>query len=177
VGRLCEQKGQLLLIEVASRLAKERVDFELVLVGDGEMRRVIETQIARAALDKHVHITGWLTGAQVQDEIRAARSLVLPSFAEGLPVVLMEAMALRRPVISTYVGGIPELVQPSENGWLSPAGDTERLLEIIKHCLDAPDHLLRKMGDAAVERVLVQHNIDCEATKLAELISTFEIQQ
>ena len=61
-----------------------------------------------------------------------ARALVLPSFAEGLPVVIMEAMALRRPVISTYVAGIPELVRPGENGWLVPAGDVEALAELCR---------------------------------------------
>ena len=101
VGRLCEQKGQLLLVEAASRLAAQGIEFELVLAGDGEMRAEIEALIARHGLKTEVRITGWISSSQVRDEILAARALVLPSFAEGLPVVLMEAMALRRPVIST----------------------------------------------------------------------------
>ena len=123
VGRLCEQKGQLLLIEAAHRLAAAGVDFELVLAGDGELRAAIENLIARYKLQGKVRITGWISGDRVREEILAARALVLPSFAEGLPVVLMEAMALRRPVISTYVAGIPELVISGEHGWLVPAGD------------------------------------------------------
>ena len=83
-----------------------------MLVGDGEMRAQIEALIAQYNLQARVRITGWISNKQVRDEILAARALVLPSFAEGLPVVLMEAMALRRPVISTFVAGIPELVQP-----------------------------------------------------------------
>jgi glycosyltransferase involved in cell wall biosynthesis len=66
------------------------------------------------------------------------RALVLPSFAEGLPVVIMEAMALRRPVICTYIAGIPELVQDGKNGWLVPAGDVDALVEAIIRYLDTP---------------------------------------
>jgi colanic acid/amylovoran biosynthesis glycosyltransferase len=101
VGRLCEQKGQLLLVEAAHRLATNGTDFELVLVGDGEMRAEIEALVARYHLQNKVHLTGPLSSIRVRDEILAARALVLASFAEGLPMVIMEAMALRRPVIST----------------------------------------------------------------------------
>ncbi len=75
--------------------------------------------------------------------------MVLPSFAEGLPVVIMEAMALRRPVISTYVAGIPELVRPGIDGWLVPAGDVEALAEAMQACLEAPVEELARMGEAA----------------------------
>ncbi len=85
-----------------------------------------------------MRITGWISSAGVREEILAARALVLASFAEGLPVVLMEAMALRRPVISTYVAGIPELVRPGVDGWLVPAGDVAALTEAIAACLEAP---------------------------------------
>ncbi len=95
----------------------------MVLVGDGEMRREIEALIERCGLRNSVRITGWLSSERVREEILASRAMVLPSFAEGLPVVIMEAMALRRPVLSTYIAGIPELVRPGETGWLVPAGD------------------------------------------------------
>ena len=103
VGRLCEQKGQLLLVEAAGRLADEGLDFELVLVGDGEMRPEIEKLIERLGLGERVRITGWATSDKVRNEILASRAMVLPSFAEGLPVVIMEALALGRPVISTFI--------------------------------------------------------------------------
>ena len=122
VGRLSEQKGQLLLLEAARILAAQSVAFEIVLAGDGELREEIEALIAQHGLEAQVRITGWISSAQVREEILAARALVLPSFAEGLPVVIMEAMALRRPVLTTYVAGIPELVLQGENGWLFPAG-------------------------------------------------------
>lgn len=172
VGRLCEQKGQLLLVEAVRRLARKGIKFELVLAGDGEMRAEVEGLIARYGLAKQVRITGWISSDQVRREILAARGLVLPSFAEGLPVVIMEAMALRRPVLTTYVGGIPELVRPGENGWLFPAGDIDELAAAMEDCLSrAPDEL-RVMGEAARARVIERHSIDVEAAKLAALFDS-----
>ncbi|OUM22788.1 glycosyltransferase family 4 protein [Pseudomonas putida] len=167
VGRLCEQKGQLLLLEAAHQLAAQSIAFELVLAGDGEMREQIEALITRHGLQQQVRITGWISSAQVREEMLAARALVLPSFAEGLPVVIMEAMALRRPVLTTYVAGIPELVRPGENGWLFPAGAVEELAQAMAECLAQPAEVLQRMGEAAYQRVLQRHDIDTEAAKLA----------
>lgn len=172
VGRLCEQKGQLLLLEAARLLAAQGIEFELVLAGDGEMRADIETLIADYGLQARVRITGWISSEQVRAEILAARALVLPSFAEGLPVVIMEAMALRRPVLSSYVAGIPELVRPGENGWLYPAGAVDELAAALADCLAQPAEVLQRMGEAAYQRVLERHNIDTEAAKLAVLFRT-----
>ena len=171
VGRLCEQKGQLLLVQALHRLAARGVVLELVLAGDGEMRGEIESMVEQLGLTSQVRITGWIGSAQVRTEILAARALVLPSFAEGLPVVIMEAMALCRPVITTYVAGIPELVCNDENGWLVAAGDIEALADAMAACLDAPADRLARMGDAAHRRVLARHDIDREAAKLAALFA------
>lgn len=169
VGRLSEQKGQLLLLEAARLLAARGVAFEIVLAGDGEMREQIEALIAQYQLQAQVRITGWISSDQVRAEILAARAMVLPSFAEGLPVVIMEAMALRRPVLTTYVAGIPELVRQGENGWLFPAGDVDELAAALADCLAQPADVLQRMGEAAYQRVLERHDIDTEATKLAHL--------
>jgi glycosyltransferase involved in cell wall biosynthesis len=171
VGRLCEQKGQLLLIEAVRRLRVQGVKFKLVLAGDGELRSKIEALVAQDGLEDQVRITGWISSRQVRDEILAARALVLPSLAEGLPVVLMEAMSLERPVISTYIAGIPELVNAGEHGWLVPAGDVEALSEAISDCLNAPLDTLAKMGRAAHDRVVARHNIDDQAEGLRALFS------
>ena len=167
VGRLCEQKGQLLLIHALQLLLKQGVACELVLAGDGEMRAEIEALIREGGLTERVRITGWIGGEQVAHELQAARALVLPSFAEGLPVVLMEAMSLGRPVISTFVAGIPELVRPGENGWLVPAGDVGALADAMRACLEATTEQLNAMGAAGRERVLQRHCADVEAAKLA----------
>ncbi len=169
VGRLMEAKGQLLLIEAVHRLNQKGVRIELVLAGDGEMRSELEILIKKYALDGQVRITGWISSVQVREEMLAARAMVLPSFAEGLPVVIMEAMALRRPVLTTYVAGIPELVRPGLDGWLFPAGSIEALMAAMEDFLAKSDDELNKMGDAAYMRVIERHSIDTEAEKLAKL--------
>ncbi|SFR72405.1 Glycosyltransferase involved in cell wall bisynthesis [Mitsuaria sp. PDC51] len=173
VGRLAEQKGHLLLIEAAALLARERPDFELVLAGDGELRAAIEARIAELGLQRVVRITGWIGSDQVRAELMAARALVLASFAEGLPVVAMEAMALGRPVVSTSIAGIPELIVPGTHGWLVPAGDAPALAEAMRECLDCDDARLRQMAEAARTRVLARHDVDTEASRLLRLFSEY----
>jgi len=167
VGRLTEAKGHLLLIEATARLAAKGVRFELVLAGDGPMRGELERLISQHGLVEQIRITGWISSAQVRSEILQARAMVLPSFAEGLPVVIMEALALRRPVLSTYIAGIPELVRNGENGWLFAAGSVEELMKAIEDCLDAAAGRLQQMGEAGHRRVVERHSIDTEAGKLA----------
>jgi glycosyltransferase involved in cell wall biosynthesis len=169
VGRLCEAKGQLLLIEAAALLKSKGVKLDLVLAGDGPLRAEIESGIKRQGLGANVRITGWISSKDVRSEILAARALVLPSFAEGLPVVIMEAMMLRRPVLSTFVAGIPELVRGGENGWLFPAGSLQELADAMEDCLARPESDIRRMGDAAFDRAIQFHSIDVEVAKLASL--------
>lgn len=169
VGRLCEQKGQLLLLQAAARLMQRGVDFELVLAGDGEMRGEVQALIDTLGLAGRVRITGWISGADVREHLLAARALVLASFAEGLPVAIMEAMALRRPVIATMVAGIPELVRDGEHGWLVPAGDVEALASAMQACLRLEPDALARMGEAARRCVLERHDVDVEAARLAAL--------
>ncbi|MFN4329821.1 MAG: glycosyltransferase [Limnobacter sp.] len=172
VGRLCEQKGQLLLLQACSVLKSRGVKFELVLAGDGEMRDIIERTITSENLQDSVRITGWISSEQVRDELLKARALVLPSFAEGLPIVLMEAMALKRPVISTLVAGIPELVEHGVHGFLAPAGDTLKLADLIEICLSMPEEDWRVMGQRAQDRVLKRHSLATETDKLAALFQS-----
>ncbi|MUM15419.1 glycosyltransferase [Mycobacterium sp. CBMA271] len=171
VGRLSEQKGQLLLVEAARRLSERGITFELVLVGDGDMRGEIERLVSSYRLGDSVRITGWLSNGQVREEILKSRAMVLPSFAEGLPVVIMEAMVLQRPVLSTFVAGIPELVRDGEHGWLVPAGDVEALVAAMANCLSASSEAITAMGEAARLAILECHDVDKEAGELARHIS------
>lgn len=171
VGRLSQDKGQMLLIKAASQLAAEGLDFKLILVGDGLLRQELETAIAAFGLSEKVQITGWATGSEVQNYIINSRVFVLPSFAEGLPVVLMEALALGRPVISTYVAGIPELVEPGKHGWLVAAGSVVALKQAMRQAIQCPVTELAQMGKAGRERVVQQYNTAVEANKLGALLS------
>ncbi len=169
IGRFVEQKGQMILVEALARLRDRLPDLHLALVGDGEMRTDLERAIAGHGLDDRVTLTGWLDQDGVRAELDAAHALVMPSFAEGLPMVVMEAMAAARPVIATYIAGTPELVQEGRTGWLVPAGDPDALAEAIAQAAETPDEDLAKMGRTGRARVFERHDIDTEAAKLAGL--------
>ena len=167
VGRLSEQKGHPVLLEAAAQLAAEGINFELVLVGDGEMRNEIEQRIQTLNLTQHVRLTGWLGSDGVRKEIAAARALVLASRAEGLPVVLMESMALGKPVVATRVAGVPELVTDKIHGRLVPPGDPSALADAMKEILQLNSAELNQMGQAAIAQVSRLHDIQIESAKLA----------
>lgn len=168
IGRLVEQKGQLALVQA---MARTREEVQLTLVGDGEMRPQIEAEIARHGLEPRVTLTGWADEARVKEELDRAHALVMPSFAEGLPMVIMEAMAAARPVIATYIAGTPELVQDGKTGWLVPAGDVESLARAIDRVARTPLAKLEEMGTAGRARVLERHNVRTEAAKLSAFIA------
>ncbi len=171
VGRLCEQKGQLLLVKAVKILRDQGINFNLILVGDGEMRSPIEELIREYNLEKQITITGWADSQQVQQYILESRGLILPSFAEGLPVVIMESLALARPVISTYVAGIPELVEENISGWLVYAGCIDSLTLAMKNILQTPLDKLTEMGQNGQKKVKDNHDINLEAKILAELFA------
>src|SRR5207302_10265901 len=98
-----------------------------------------------------------------------ARALGLAGFAEGLPVVVMEALALRRPVIATAIAGNPELVEPGVTGWLVPAGSVEALVGAMRAALQASPMRLQEMGRAGAELIARQHDVSLEARKLVTL--------
>ncbi|MGE8942943.1 glycosyltransferase [Leptospira interrogans] len=170
IGRLSPEKGHLILLDGFRQVTLHNPEARLVIVGDGPLRSLLEQRIRDLGLESHVRITGWISGDAVREEILACRVLVQPSFQEGLPVVIMEAMALGRPVISTYVAGIPELVV-RETGWLVPAGDAQTLADAMEHSVHLPDAEIRRMGAAAHDRARARHSIDQEAAKLAVLFA------
>lgn len=167
IGRFVEQKGQMVLVEAMARLVKDHPDLHLSLIGDGPLRGALEAAIAGAGLGGNITLTGWLDEAGVRAEIAGAHALVMPSFAEGLPMVVMEAMAAARPVIATYIAGTPELVRPGETGWLVPAGDAAALAEAVAAMWSAGPATLARMGQAGRERVLDRHDVTQEADRLA----------
>jgi glycosyltransferase involved in cell wall biosynthesis len=168
IGRFVEQKGQLALVQAMAQV--DNKDVHLTLIGDGEMRGQIETLIAKHALQDRITLTGWLDEVGVRKELDAAHALIMPSFAEGLPMVVMEAMAAARPVIATYIAGTPELVQDGKTGWLVPAGDVPALAQCIDAFTQVPSAKLSKMGDAGRTRVFERHDVAQEAAKLATLM-------
>lgn len=174
VGRLSQQKGHSVLLNALATLAKRGTPFNLTLAGDGPLGPELRQQIRELGLDGQVEMTGWLSNSEIRDRILNARAVVLPSLAEGLPVVLMEALALGRPVITTYIAGIPELVVDGACGWLVPAGNADQLSQAIESCINAPDFKVQAMGKLGRERVLKMHDIAREGEKLGSLFRGFD---
>ena len=169
VGRFVSVKAHLVLVGAVRLLHQKGIHCEVVLVGDGPLRGLIEDAVQSAQLERQVIFAGWGTGDRVKAEILNARALILPSFSENMPVVIMEAMALGRPVISTYVAGIPELVQSGQTGWLVPASDEGELAEAMHQCLIASATELEGMGQQARRHVVEHHDSAKEAAKILKL--------
>jgi glycosyltransferase involved in cell wall biosynthesis len=173
VARLSEQKGVPTLIEAAAKLKDAGRAFHVTLIGDGDLRGAIEAEIARRDLSPEITLAGWKTPGEVRAAIEDAGVFVLPSYAEGLPVSIMEAMSLARPVISTYVAGIPELVIPGETGWLTPASDADALASAMTEAMTSAPAELEAMGRRSRARVLARHDSDAAAATLAAAFDRF----
>ncbi|NSY40586.1 glycosyltransferase [Leisingera sp. ANG59] len=167
IGRFVEQKGQMVLVRAMAQLVENIPDVHLALIGDGEMRPELEAAITGLGLQRNITLTGWLPEDGVRQELGRAHALVMPSFAEGLPMVVMEAMAAARPVIATCIAGTPELVLPGKTGWLVPAGDETALAQAILELSQTSQDKLSAMGQTGLARVLERHDSAREAARLA----------
>ena len=149
-GRLEEQKGHDVLFEALSRLVKNGLDFTLIVAGDGSRRSWLEQQALSLGLSPRVQFVGQLE--DVGSLLAASDAVLLPSRWEGLPLVLLEAMARGRPIVATAVGGVGDVLTDGVNGTLVPAGDVEALAEALVNLQRKSDRAWR-MGQAAAERV------------------------
>lgn len=165
VGRICPQKAQLLFPPALAQLKNEFPNMKVHFIGDGESRPALEEAIQKHDVSNMVVLHGWKANSEVRAMLADSRGLLLPSFAEGLPVVIMESLALGRPVISTYIAGIPELVD-EKCGWLIPAGSIDGIAAAIRAALSTPPEKLSLMGKEGRRRVEVEHNLVTIAPKL-----------
>lgn len=170
VGRLEARKGQALLLDALARLAGEGVACSLTFVGDGPLRGALEARCAELGLRDAVRFRGWASEDEVLRDIVAARALVLPSFSEGLPVVLMEALALARPVVCTDIAGHAELVENGVSGWLVPAGSLDALCAALREVLALAPAELARRGAAGRARVASGFDARRETARLAALL-------
>lgn len=171
VGRLCPQKGQVHIPAVVAALRADFPDLKVILAGDGESRAEIEAEIARHGVEDQVSLYGWASNDDVRRLIAEGRIFLLPSYAEGLPVVLMEALAIGRPVITTTIAGIPELVG-EHCGWLVSPGNVAELAAAIRTALETPGKKLDDMGKAGRARVAQLHDVRTLAASLETLFRT-----
>jgi len=157
VGRLTSAKGQHILLDAFHIVKEQGHKFRLTFVGDGEDRQSLENKVNELNLSEEVRLTGALGQERVMDHYRRADLFVLPSFAEGVPVVLMEAMAQEIPVISTRITGIPELIEHEKTGLLVTPGNAGELAEAIIRVLE-DSSLGEKLGTEGRKAVLSEFN-------------------
>jgi glycosyltransferase involved in cell wall biosynthesis len=137
VGRLSAEKGFDLLIRAADQLLRQGLDLEVCIIGEGDDRLRLEALVAELALGDHVRLLGYR--ADLPDWYEAMDVFALSSLREGLPNVLLEAMALETPVVATRIAGVPRLVRHEENGLLVEPGSVENLTGALGRLLRDPD--------------------------------------
>ena len=170
VGRLVAAKGQYVLVEAARRLAAERRDFRVTIVGAGPEAQGLRAAIGEAGLARHVTMAGALNQDEVRRLYGEADAFVLPSFAEGIPVVLMEAMASGVPCVTTRITGIPELIRSDDEGLLVAPSDAEALATAIARLIDDPA-LRARIAAAARRRVDTDFHLERNAARLGSLFA------
>ena len=170
VGRLVAAKGQYVLVEAARRLAAERRDFRVTIVGAGPEEQGLRAAIGEAGLARHVTMAGALNQDEVRRLYGEADAFVLPSFAEGIPVVLMEAMASGVPCVTTRITGIPELIRSDDEGLLVAPSDAEALAAAIARLIDDPA-LRARIAAAARRRVDADFHLERNAARLGHLFA------
>jgi glycosyltransferase involved in cell wall biosynthesis len=166
VGRLTPFKAQHILIESVHRLIKEGRNVRLRLVGDGPDRAGLEARIAALGLRSCIFVEGWKNQSEVRELYRRADAFALASSAEGVPVVLMEAMAMQIPCVATRITGIPELIRDGVDGLLVTPSDPDELAAAIARLMD--DVVLRQnLAQAGRIRVQEKYNLHTNVAKLA----------
>lgn len=171
VGRLDEIKGFRYLIDACNALAQRGHDFDCYIIGDGPMRRVLGERISELGLDQRLRLCGAMKQEDVRRHLNSAAVFVLPSVRtargdmDGIPVVLMEAMAAGTPVVSTTVSGIPELVENGVTGLLAPPANPTALADCIERLLVNPSYALT-LAEKARARIERDFDVRKEARKL-----------
>lgn len=170
LGHLQRKKGIDDLIYAMEKVTEAVPDAKLMLCGDGDLQRANEL-LAALNLKEHVNVTGWLNSDEKKALLQRAAIYVLPSYAEGLPMSILEAMAVGLPTVATTVGGIPEVITHQKDGMLYEAGDKETLARYIIFLLQAPTQ--RKiMGTAARERARSDFSVSKSITQLNQIYTT-----
>jgi glycosyltransferase involved in cell wall biosynthesis len=168
VGRFSPEKGHLILLDALAELRNKDIDVCCTLVGDGPMRPAIEARAAELRLRGSLVLTGSLDPERVAELYQTATVIVLASFSEGVPVVLMEALARGKPVVATRVGGVPELIEDGRSGLIVAPGDAQALAEALWKIINDPEWA-QSLGRNGRQRVRAEFNTDESARQLIEL--------
>jgi L-malate glycosyltransferase len=147
IGNLSERKGHKCLLSALPKILKAQGPVQLVIVGEGELRSSTEEMIAKLEIDSYVHLAGFQKGEIIPQWLNAADIFVLPSLLEGTPNVLLEAMACQLAIVSTSVGGIGNVLQDGQNGFIIPA----------KSSLDLAERIIMLLKDSALRQRLAEN--------------------
>jgi colanic acid/amylovoran biosynthesis glycosyltransferase len=170
IGRLVPEKGQAVLLEATALLAGRGHPVEVTLAGEGPLRPDLERRAERLGIAAQVRFLGAVGQDRLRELYETASIFCLPSFAEGVPVVLMEAMAMGLPVVSTRITGIPELIEDGVGGLLVAPGRPDELADRLESLLNDPA-LRRELGIRGREAVLREFDAERSATQLYKLFS------
>ena len=162
VGRLTSIKGHRYLIEAARKIAGSRPDTTFVILGDGELLDELKNMVTRSDIEENIKFLGWRS--DVAEVMSTFDIFALPSLNEGMGRVLVEAMALGRPIVASNIGGIPDLVVDGENGYLVPVGDVETLAARIRKLLDDPEKR-EEMGECG-KKIAIDYSANAMVQKI-----------
>lgn len=168
LGRYVERKGHAVLIEAVALLKERGIRPEVDLIGDGPLGPTLRAHVERCGLSGQMRLVGWQSEEDVRRRIDASSIVVLASYAEGLPVSLIEAFARARPVIATNAGGISELVENGLNGMLIEPGDPAALAAAIETLLEKEPIGLETLGQRGRDKVLELYTSRQQAASLVE---------
>ena len=137
IGRLSDEKGALNFVEAIPQIIKERSDVEFLIGGDGQLQNEIEKYLDENNLTDKVKLAGWIPHDELPDYLNELKLVVLPSYTEGLPNLMLEAMACGTPVLATPVGAIPDVITDNETGFImasnSPECIVKNVIRVLEH--------------------------------------------
>jgi len=171
VGRMASVKGMPVLLDAIKKLHTDHPGLTLTVVGDGPERKAFEQYAEQLGIGSAVDFVGYQSQAQVRERLSETDVFVLPSFAEGVPVVLMEAMAAGVPPVTTRIAGVAELIDDGESGRLVPPGDCDSLAAAIDELLNDPEKR-NAYGRAGRTKVSAEFNIAKESSWLRQIMTS-----
>jgi glycosyltransferase involved in cell wall biosynthesis len=170
VGRLVPEKGHIILVRAIARLRDEDVPFAVDIVGTGPFEAAIRAEANRLGVEDRIVFAGQVPSREVSERLREADIFCLPSFAEGLPIAIMEAMAVGVPVVTTYIAGIPELAVDRRTAMVVPAGNVDHLAAALRDLVGEPG--LRDLLVAQARQAVEDHHV--LSRSVASLAASFE---
>jgi glycosyltransferase involved in cell wall biosynthesis len=167
VGRLSPAKGYPILIEAIALLRKRGRNVRLTVVGEGPLRAVLEGQISLRGLGEIIHLAGACNHDHVVNFYDSSDAFILSSFLEGIPVVLMEAMAMELPCVATWITGIPEIIETDVEGLLVPPASASAIADAVGRLMDDPEGA-RRLGIAARGKVVAKYHLGRNVERLVQ---------